>query len=72
MHASILTYMYFRCREEPSEETDDEHVSKDIKELISNSKETYTTWQQGSECKLLCMKNEVRKKYTDIPFLTTN
>ena len=66
MHASILTYMYFRCREEPSEETDNEHVSKDIKELNSNSKETYTTWRQGSECKLLCMKNEVSKKDTEI------
>ena len=70
MHASILTYL--RCREEPCEEADDEHVTKDIKALISDSKETYTTWRQGSECKLLCMKNEVRKKYTDIPFLTTN
>ena len=71
MQTNILPYL--RCREEPCEGTDDEHVTKDINELISDSKETYTTWQQGTECKLLCMKNEVRKnRYGYKPFLATN
>ena len=67
MQTNILPYL--KCREEPCEEADDEHVTKDIKELISDSKETYTTWLRGSECKLVSMKNEVRKKTdTDIHY----
>ena len=72
MQTNILPHL--RCREEPCEEADDEHVTKDIKELISDSKETYTAWLRGTECKLVCMKNEVRKKnrYGYTLFLATN
>ena len=48
----------FRCRDEPCE-GNDEHVTKDIIELMNDSKEAYTTWQQGSKLKLTAMTTQV-------------
>ena len=49
----------FRCRDKPCEGDDDEHVTKDITELMNDSKEAYTTWQQGSKLKLTAMTTQV-------------
>ena len=48
-----------RCREEPCEGDDDEHVTTDITELIRDSQEAYTTWRYGTNLKLTVMKNKV-------------
>ena len=48
-----------RCREEPCEGDDDEHVTTDITELIRDSQEAYTTWRNGTNLKLTVMKNKV-------------